>query len=89
MALQGASHAADQDGRDEVDAVREVSLVKAELQQLRIKAAAQEESLQKYRMEAEQLIAGNDGTGGNNKANGLMKTWLRDAKKQSCQRKKS
>ena len=56
-----------------------------ELDELRRKAAAQEESLHKYRMEAELLIAGGAGGGGGSegKANGMMKAWLRDAKKQS------
>ena len=56
-----------------------------ELDELRRKAAAQEESLHKYRMEAELLIAGGAGGsgGGEGKANGMMKAWLRDAKKQS------
>ena len=54
---------------------------KSELQALRAKALAQEQSLHKYRIEAEQLIAG--GVEGDTKANGMMKAWLRDAKKQS------
>lgn len=57
--------------------------LEGEVETLRRKAAAQEESLNKYRVEAEQLIAGNGRTSSESKANGMMKAWLRDAKKQS------
>jgi hypothetical protein len=61
-------------------------LPQRELEELRRKAANQEESLNKYRTEAEMLIgggAGSSGGAGDGKANGMMKAWLRDAKKQS------
>jgi len=60
-----------------------ISDLQGEVETLRRKAAEQEESLNKYRWEAEQLIAGSSGRGSESTANGMMKTWLRDAKKQS------
>ena len=67
----------------ETDGSREADL-EDELEKLRQKAAAQEESLNKYRVEAEKLISGSGGMQSDqSKANGMMKAWLRDAKKQS------
>ena len=53
-----------------------VAELECELEQLRRKAAIQEESLNKYRTEAELLISGS-GAGSESNANGMMKAWLR------------
>ena len=53
-----------------------VAELECEIEQLRRKAAIQEESLNKYRTEAELLISGG-GAGSESNANGMMKAWLR------------
>jgi len=63
-------------------AMSEHFALEIEVEQLRRKAAAQEESLNKYLAEAEYVISGS-GASAESKANGMMKAWLRDTKKQS------